>query len=137
MRVRFWGVSSPCLSSALFRIATKSAMLQSTCIFASAPAPANQPRYPERLQKLVLKRIGHKYRVVPFRAGGEECYRRADQLLDVSDIFDGLGRKVVPAARAGGGAFPPFQRLVDRFDTRLRPLARRPAVDHLAVDAVG
>ena len=44
--------------------------------------------------KLVLKRIGHKYRVVPFRAGGKQRHRGADQFLDVADIFDGLRRQM-------------------------------------------
>src|SRR5690606_38244967 len=81
-------------------------------------------------------RIGNKYGVVPLGAGRQERHRRADQLLDVADILDRLRRKIVPAARAGGGALPALERLVDRLDARLRALAGRQVVDDLAVEPV-
>src|SRR4051794_21365525 len=85
---------------------------------------------------LVLKRIGHKYGVVPLGACRQQGDRRADQFLDIADILHSLRGQVVPAARTPGGRLPALQRLVHGLDPRLRALARRQVVYSLAVEPI-
>ena len=59
-----------------------------------------------------------------------------DQLLDAADIFDRLGGKLGPAARAGGGLAPALDRLVDRFDPGLVLRVRGQIVIGLAVEPI-
>ena len=42
-----------------------------------------------------MKGIRHKYRVLALGTGRQQRHRRADQLLDVTDILHGLCRQVV------------------------------------------
>src|SRR6185437_9595318 len=63
--------------------------------------------------------VAHQDGVFALGAGGEKRHRRADQLLDAADIFDGGGRELGPASRAARGFAPPLQRLVNRCDARL------------------
>src|SRR5690349_21319704 len=83
-----------------------------------------------------MKRIGNKYRVVAFGAGGQQSDRRADQFLDIAHILDCLSRKLAPAPCAGRGSLPAFERLVDGLDPRLLTLPRRKIIDHFAVEFV-
>src|SRR5262245_59880274 len=85
---------------------------------------------------LILKWVGHKYRIVAFRAGGEHCDRCADQFLDVAHIFHRLRRQIVPAPRTPRCPFPALQRLVHRLDPGLGALTRRQIVDLLAIEPV-
>ena len=67
----------------------------------------------------------HHDGVVAVGAGGEQRHRRADQLFHPADIFDGIGGKLGPAARALGGFAPAFQRFIDRLQPRLFDWRRR------------
>src|SRR5690606_35134653 len=89
-----------------------------------------------RPARLVLKRVRHKYRVFPLRAGGQQGDRCANQFLDMADIFDRLRRQIVPASRTPCRVFPAFQRLIDRLDPRLRALACRQIINLLAVQPI-
>ncbi|HRJ50114.1 MAG TPA: glycosyltransferase family 39 protein, partial [Phycisphaerales bacterium] len=77
-------------------------------LFLTCPPPERFFAALDGAQKLILKRVRHKYRVVPLGACGQERHRSPDQFLDMAHILDRLCRQVVPAARPAGCALPAF-----------------------------
>ena len=84
---------------------------------------------------LIMKRVSNKYRIVAFRAGGQQRNRRADQLFDITHIFD----SPAPGVRSSCGHrpwslpnLPAFRRSASPWLAALDPpednrLLRRPA----------
>src|SRR6266540_89618 len=69
--------------------------------------------------------VVHEDDVLALGAGREQRHRRADQLLEPAHIFDALRRELGPGAGTARRLRPAFHGLIDRLDTRLRPLRRR------------
>jgi hypothetical protein len=97
----------------------------------------SRPAYsqlPER--SAISERIVNEDRVLPFRARRQQSDGRLDQFLDAPNIFDRLSRKIGPGSRASRRILPAGYSFVNGFDSRLRRLACRHAVDAATVEVI-
>src|SRR5215469_567050 len=85
----------------------------------------------------IRERVAHEDGVLTFRTGGEDRHGRADQFLDAADVFDRVGRQIDPGTRAARAFAPTLQRLVNRFDFRLRGHTSGQMVVDFAGAAIG
>src|SRR5581483_10977679 len=85
---------------------------------------------------LRFKRILHENGVLTLRTGRQQRSRTADQFLDPADILDSLSWQLGPRSRARGLFLPAADGLVNRFDPRLRVLARGKVIDFFAVEPI-